>query len=272
MAGRGDHVDLKPARRAPLSAASTLSRPSYGRIWFGFALAALILGVIVAVMAAFGLSWLLAGSDFQAPVPLTVVIFLTIAFAPALLMLALRYLIYRRRVATFRATNRNDYHRSVVYRNHVRRIVSAPEEMFDTRLDNQYSGLRLVEVSRHFDQSLMGSISGTVSTFVGTNGSPGFFLGGQITSTIRANLLADAVMAIFETPGGEVVRLVTPSTPRVRELFEERVGWLANRFEPGSHCHTAVRDSASWISTAITTQVSHVSDRLHAIADRKSVV
>ena len=166
----------------------------------------------------------------------------------------------------FRARNRDDHRRSVAYRDFVQKFLSTPAEMFDTRLDSKFPELHLVEVSRHFDQSLAGIFSATASPSVGANGVPGFFLGGQITATIRANLLADALMASFETPAGEVIRLVAPSTARTREVFEERLAWLAGRYEPGSELDVAIRDSMSWISTAITTHVSDVSDRLYTIA------
>jgi hypothetical protein len=202
----------------------------------------------------------------HAPLALVAVIFLIVAVIPVLLTLALRSSFYVRGLASLRARNRDDYRRSVAYRDYVQRFLSTPAEMFDTRLDSTYPELRLVEVSRHFDQSLAGIFSATASPAMGSDGGPGFFLGGQITATIRANLLADAMMAVFETPGGEVIRLVAPSTARTREVFEERLAWLAGRFEPGSHLDVAIRDSASWITNAITTHVSHVSDRLYAIA------
>ena len=141
------------------------------------------------------------------------------------------------------------------------------------------------EVQRHFDTDTTTSIHGwmehrfwlegwglgvglgRVGVGVGRLSIPGLStVALEAEGTSRANLMADGFVAVLESHDGprvNVVRVVCPSEPGVRELVQGLLSSVSSQFGEGSHTQPIAGRLSK--SLSVTTDVSHVSDRLHAI-------
>lgn len=161
---------------------------------------------------------------------------------------------------------------------------------------------RLVEIERHFDQQTEGAITGTMShklRMFGTSFSAGVghlsrggtLVGGSLGSfsgsinglsqvdlgmngTTRANLMGDAVFAVFEATGPaghrDTYRVISMSQPGVCSWMHSLVQHAADQFGGGAtHSGTTM---LSWSGRLIDRfqppDISYVTDRLKAVVNR----
>ncbi|GAA3944207.1 hypothetical protein [Microbacterium soli] len=176
--------------------------------------------------------------------------------------------------------------------------------------DSVVSGARIIEIERHFDQQTEGAITGALETSMRmfstsfgvssattyahdvdtarTYGSSSSFTSGSIngttianlsmSQTTRANLMGDALFAVFEVNGNDTYRVVSMSASGVRDWMAELILAVSEHF--GGQATHSGNVVASWVPT-ITQQfgpqdVSYATDRLKALAarpyeDRESV-
>ncbi|WP_454116726.1 hypothetical protein [Microbacterium aurum] len=168
---------------------------------------------------------------------------------------------------------------------------------------------RLIEIERHFDQQTQGAITGTLETRMkmfassfgvssgrsyGTSEYYGDGRAGASTTsygttstttsgtiqgtttahlglsqTTRANLMGDALFAVFEV-AGDTYRVVSMSTPAAREWLADLVRGVAAHYG-GDQTH-AGGVIAAWVPTLVQQfgpeDVSYATDRLKSIAAR----
>jgi hypothetical protein len=158
-----------------------------------------------------------------------------------------------------------------------------------------YDGLRLAEVSRHFDENTVASITGWLSHDLGFHGwGVGGRVGGvglgvgrlglsgtsqvSLTSsgTTRQNLLGDGFVAVFEVEtadGLDTLRMVVPSEQTARELVTAMLDDIGASFtRVKNRRRTIVYGKASTALKNLAPQLlsfpyeaSYISDRLTAI-------
>lgn len=161
---------------------------------------------------------------------------------------------------------------------------------------------RLVEIERHFDQQTQGAITGTMShkmRMFGTSFSAGIghvsrggtMIGGSLgsfsgsinglsqvdlgmNSNTRANLMGDALFAVFEAPGPagqrDTFRVISMSQPGVCSWIHALVEHAAIQFGgPDTHSGTTMM---AWAGNLIgqfqPPDISYVTDRLKAVMSR----
>jgi hypothetical protein len=180
-----------------------------------------------------------------------------------------------------------------------------PIEAYEQRQELQIiANARLVEIERHFDQQTEGAITGTMAhkmRMFGTSFSnsyertrrsgrrargrtTGSFSGSinglsqvdlGINSTTRANLMGDALFAVFEAAGPagarDTFRVISMSQPGVRSWIQTMVQHAADQFG-GSSTHSGTTMLA-WAGNLMAqfqpSDISYVTDRLKAISARE---
>ena len=166
----------------------------------------------------------------------------------------------------------------------------------------QIANARVIEIERHFDQQTEGAITGALetsmrmfstsfgtssaSTYTGsdnrldTYGSQSSVTSGtlngttianlRMSKTTRANLMGDALFAVFEIDGNDTFRVVSMSAPGVRDWMSELIMAVANHFG-GTSTHSG-NVVAAWVPNLTghfgPQDVSYATDRLKALAAR----
>lgn len=152
-----------------------------------------------------------------------------------------------------------------------------------------YQGLRLGEVTRHFDANTNAAVTGWLNHDLGFHGwgvglsvnNVGLGLGSlglrgtsrvdlKLSGTTRDDLMGDGFVAVFEkdTPAGiDTLRVVVPSENETREFLEATFEQLASRLTQTptwTRSHSILRDRLHEL-LAYVDETSYVSDRLQAI-------
>lgn len=150
----------------------------------------------------------------------------------------------------------------------------------------EYKGLRLGEVSRHFDASTNATITGWLTHDLGFHG---WGIGGSVGAlglgvgklglsgtsevnltfqgTTRDDMMGDGFIAVFEQDtqaGVDTLRVVVPSEQATRELAAAILEELLNRTIAWPQSHATLRGRIPEL-LAYRNEASYVSDRLHAV-------
>lgn len=149
------------------------------------------------------------------------------------------------------------------------------------------AGLRLGELSRHFDSKTLGTITGFMNHSLGFEGwgvgvSVGRFtlgtgrLGLSGASTVelsassiaRTDMLNDGFIAVFEAEVGndiDTLRLVVPSEAACRSAMADAIQILDAGIKPGRRWSpTSLQRLVAQSQALVSTETSYVSDRLNA--------
>ena len=166
----------------------------------------------------------------------------------------------------------------------IRTIAATP--IPDSRSTSQLDPLVIGEINRHFDTETVSSIEGWMRhqfhldsawgagiKFGGIGiGVGNVAFGGTSTVSLsgeavtRTDLMGDGFMAVLERRDGDtldVVRVVCPSEPTCQALARQVLRELGEPFGKGSHTQIYTERAAGLLE--VSTDVSYVADRLHAI-------
>lgn len=183
------------------------------------------------------------------------------------------------------------------------RLSAAPPPTHEHTADIAvYTGLKVGEVERHFDQVTSAAIQGGMKHEFRIKGMsstlhnvPGFYydtssstrMRGTGVSTVQlgmegrstTDLTDDAFVAVFERPGPDGVdtlRGVVPSERQAQAYVSQILTLWSSHLVPNSELEMTLRQYATAISQAVSCDSSYVGDRLGAIlrmpaADRPTV-
>ncbi|WBL18068.1 hypothetical protein [Citricoccus sp. NR2] len=175
-------------------------------------------------------------------------------------------------------------------------------QFYSTPGDTVIRNAKIIEIERHFDQQTVGAITGVLetsmrmfatsfgissnhgraldydrfrSTGVNSSVTSGSMSGTTIANlslsqSTRANLMGDALFAVFEINGNDTFRVVSMSGPGVRDWVAEMIMAVSNSY--GGQSTHAGGVIAAWVPTLSARfapeDVSYATDRLKALVAR----
>ncbi|QTV79807.1 hypothetical protein [Microbacterium sp. NIBRBAC000506063] len=199
--------------------------------------------------------------------------------------------------------NRRDIAQANALHHRLVEFAQTPRQvMYSVPDDVSVSGARIIEIERHFDQQTEGAITGAMETSMrmfatsfGASSSSTYATGDDtarsfgtsvsttsgslsgttianlsLSQTTRANLMGDALFAVFEVDGNDTYRVVSMSAPGVRDWMAEMIT-AVSEYYGGQATHSG-GVVAAWVPTLTQNygpqDVSYATDRLKALAAR----